>query len=127
MKGHCLALAIITIARLTSAEVRNAPVSADHLSPLDFSDKKTNSYRSFLSQKLGLTSFDCGRVVDDASLGPEGIVSVYSRAQNSRRVFYMTSVEATVNIWQRSNSMRDIAQAQAVGIRRVNAEIPQAV
>src|SRR5436309_1730472 len=92
-KIRCLARAIITIGGLTSAEVRNAPASADHLSPLDFSDKKINSYRRFLSQKLGLTSFDCGRVVDDASLGPEGIVSVYSRAQNGRRVFYVTSAE----------------------------------
>ena len=118
----------MAIAGLTSAEARNAHgASADHLSPVDLSDKKTNSYRSLLTQKLGLTPFDCGRVVDDSSLGPEGIVSVYSQVQNRRRVFYVSSVEATANIWQRSNSMRDIAQAKAVGIRRVNAEIPRVV
>lgn len=128
MKSRCLALAIMTTAGLISAEVPNADrANADYLSPLDFSDKKTNSYRRFLSQKLGLTPFDCGRVVDDASFGPEGIVSVYSRTQNGRRTFYVSSVEATMNIWQRSNSMRDIAQARAVGIRRVDAKIPPAV
>jgi len=118
----------MAIAGLISAEVRNADrASADHLSPLDLSDKKTNSYRSFLSQKLGLTPFDCGRVIDDSSLGPEGIVSVYSRVQNGHRVFYVTSVEARANIWQRSNSMRDTAQAKAVCIRRADAEIPRIV
>ena len=118
----------MTTAGLSSAEVRNADrARADHLSPLDFTDRKTNSYRSFLNRKLGLTPFDCGRVVDDSSLGPEGIVSVYSQVQNGRRVFYVSSVEARANIWQRSNSMRDIAQGKAVGVRRVDAEIHRAV
>lgn len=128
MNGRSLALGIITISVLTSADVRAARRgNFDHLSPLDFGDKKMNSYRSFLSQKLGLTPFDCGRVVDDASLGPEGMVSVYSRVQNDGRNFCVSSTEATVNIWQHSNSMRDIAQAQAVRIRRVDVEISAVV
>jgi hypothetical protein len=46
--------------------------------------------------------------------------------RNGRRGFYVTSVEAADNLWQRSNSMRDIAKAQAVRIRRIDAEIPRA-
>ena len=128
MTGLSLAFAIIMISILTSTDVQAAPdAKFDHLSPLDLVDKKMNSYRSFLSQKLGLTPFDCGRVVEDASLGPEGLVSVYSRVRNDRRGFYVSSTKATVNIWQHSKSMRDIAQAQAVQIRRVDVEIPAIV
>jgi hypothetical protein len=121
-------LAIMMIAALNGAEVRTADrATADHLSPLDFSDRSVNNYRSFLAAKLGMTPFDCGRIIDTPSFEPESIVSVYSETQNGHRAFYVTSVQAAANLWQSSKSMRDLAQAQTVSIQRINAEISESI
>jgi len=99
----------------------------DHLSPLERLDERTTKYQEFLTTKLGITPFNCGRVVDQPSFGSESVVSVYSQTQNGRLVSYVSCVQAAENLWQRSKSMHDVANAQAVGIKRVDAEIPSAV
>ncbi len=128
MKLSSLALAILGMVVLAFVRVCSGEqTSTDYLSPLDRVDEKITRYQDFLTAKLGITPFDCGRVVDEPSFEPESIISVYSQMQNGRHAFYVTSVKAAANLWQRSKSMRAIAQAQAVDIKRVDAEIPQTV
>ena len=116
-------LGVLAFAGVCSGERR----SSDYLSPLERVDEKITRYHVFLTEKLGVTPFDCGRVVDEPSFGPESIISIYSQTHNGRRAFYESSVQAEANLWQRSKSMGDMGQTRAVGIRRVDAEIPQGV
>lgn len=128
MRVLSLTVAIVTIACFASAEVRTGDrANTDHLSPVNRGDESINKYRALLAAKLGVTPFDCGRVVDTSSFGPETFVSVYSQMRNGRRVYYVTSVQAEANLWQRTKSMHEVGKARGVGVRRIDAEIPQSI
>jgi hypothetical protein len=128
MRAFFILLGITAILGLSLAQARSDDrPNADHLSPLDLSDKSINNYRSFLAGKLGVTPFDCGRVIDTPSFEPESFVSVYSHTQNGRRVCYVTVTRADANLWQRTKSLHDMRAAQNVGIQRIDAEISESV
>ena len=99
----------------------------DHLAPPNRADEKVNSYQRLLLAKLGVTPFDCGRVVDASSFGPEILVSVHSRMQDGRRAYYVTSSSPEGNLWQRTYSLRRPGNAESTRIRRIDAEIPESV
>ena len=128
MKILVITVTLLGITHFTLADIGNhGGWSNDHLAPPDRTDEKTNSYQRLLVEKLGVTPFDCGRVVDSSSFGSEVLVSVYSRTQDRHRTYYVTSVSPEENLWQRTRSMRNTRNADSVDIHRIDAEIPEAV
>jgi hypothetical protein len=116
------------MAGLASAEMQRADrANADHLSPVDRGDEKMNEFRDLLNVKLGVTPFDCGRVTDSSSLGPEGVLSVWSETKAGRRTYRVTSVEAADNLWQRTKSMRDADKARSVTTHRIDVQISEPI
>jgi hypothetical protein len=121
-------LAITMVAGLALAEKQGADrANADHLSPVDRADEKMEKFRALLNLKLGVTGFDCGRVIDSSSLGPEGVLSVWSETKTGRRTYHVTSVEAIDNLWQLTKSMRQPDNARAVATHRMDVEISEAI
>jgi hypothetical protein len=126
MKNWSIPFAVLSLVGLVISGVCSADdPNDDHLSPVDRRDKALNRYRSLLIKKLGVTPFDCGRIIDSASLGPEAVLSVWCEGNGGRQACRITSIEALENLWQRTNSMRDPASVEGVAIRRIDTNIPE--
>src|ERR1041384_6803384 len=95
----------------------------DYLASVDL--KKDQSYRHILDDKLNLTPFNCGRSVVMPPFEGEGTTSVYSLGKGGKRVFYVTNVSASENLWQKTDACHLPARAKQVTVSRFDAEIPQ--
>jgi hypothetical protein len=88
--------------------------------------KKEPNYRKVWTSKLQITPFDCGRLVVLPPFEPEMSISIYCRkTAEEQRSYHVTYIAPETNIWQASDGMRHPQRAQAVGTRRIDAEIPE--
>lgn len=128
MKVPSASLVIMAMGVLGFVLARGAePARGDHLAPLAQVDERITKYQALLRAKLGITPFDCGRVLNEPSFEPESVVSVYSPVQGGQQRYHVTLVTAKANIWQETESMHHVDKAAAVNIERIDAEIPQGV
>lgn len=88
--------------------------------PVDLPEQA--EYRKFLTEKLDLTPFDCGRVIIEPPYGyGENSLSVYS----SNGGYRVTYVEAADSLRDWTNGGSDLEKGKNVKILRFDAEIPQ--
>jgi len=125
MKTKLWTIASILAAALPFATpYTNGSERDDHLIPADPLFQK---YRDFLASKLGHSPFNCGRVFIEPAFEGESSISVYCLSENhvgqKCRVTYM---EASDNLWQRTNALQNVERASRVNIRRIDAEISAA-
>lgn len=98
----------------------------DHLEPIDWKDKTDDQYRNVLESKLGVTPFDCGRVIVELPFEGELSVSVYSNSQRNRQPrYFVTYVKAEHNLWQRTGMLKHADAARSVKAMRQDAEMPK--
>jgi hypothetical protein len=82
-------------------------------------------YRKLRLAKLGITSFDYGRVIVEPAFAPEHSVSLYRKSTPDGHVrAIITYVVADRNLWDATNGGIDIKRAQQVKTRRIDCEIP---
>jgi hypothetical protein len=85
--------------------------SNDHLVPRS---KSFAEYHQLVRRHLGITSFDCGRIIITPDLGPEAALSVYSKDGR----YYVTETAASGHgFWQA------LETRERIKIVRVDAEI----
>lgn len=112
-----LFLPVLSFAREAIVPERDRLIQVD----LDFFIR----YRTILRNKLGSTSFDCGRVIFKPAFAPEYSVSVYSRQKrNSPGLYLVTYIRAEASLNDRMEPGIDPREAQAVNTRRIDCEIP---
>lgn len=92
--------------------------------PTDRTDLRINTYRMLLEKKLGVTPFNCGRVIDAPSFGSERVLSIYCTILGSKNTCFITVTEAASNLWQFTRSQKDEKRAARVAVRRKDIEIP---
>jgi hypothetical protein len=93
----------------------------DHLIPVDALFQK---YRDFLASKLGHSPFNRGRVFIEPAFEGESAISVYCVFPNGPgQKCKVTYTEASDNLWQQTNALRNVERASRVKIRRIDAEI----
>ena len=84
--------------------------SGDHLIPRSnlFLD-----YHEMVRRRLGVTPFDCGRIILTADLGPEGAVAIYSK----RDQYFVTETAAITptgqGLWQARETHEHLKFVQA--------------
>jgi hypothetical protein len=115
-------IVLVLIADAVSAESL-VPPGADHLVPIQ--PDTSPSYRKLLMSKLAVTPFNCGRAILFPPFQAEGVTSVYWISENGKRTYYVTSVDAAENLWQRTDAGRYPEKAESVKIRRCDASIPE--
>jgi hypothetical protein len=126
MKILSLTLPLLMIAQAGAGQtLKDIRHDQDYLQPTDRSDEKLNKYRNLLEAKLGITPFDCGRVIIHGGLGGrDSSVSVSSRRSgNGGLTYWVTLVEAD-NLWEQTNGTKHLEKARRVKVKRVDATIP---
>ena len=101
----------VCMVALFVAAASSLAASNDHLVPRS---KSSPEYHQLVRTRLGITSFDCGRIIVTPDLGPEGAVSVYSK--NGR--YYVTETAASGHGFWQARETRE-----RIKVVRVDAEI----
>jgi hypothetical protein len=94
----------------------------DHLLPVNL--RENEKYRAVLTQKLAVTSFDCGRLVIRPAFAPEESLSIYGLNNDAGHKYFATYLAADTSLWQTTDEGRYPEKAAGVGVERIDAEIP---
>ena len=125
VKRYLLRVCIIGSAANLSCGLLSAVLEFDHLEPEPAYLSEHPNYRKVLISKLGVTPFDCGRLLALPFPGGEASQSVYSKSSNGRRVYYVTRISSEKNLWDLTDGGRHPEMARSVKTQRIDAEIPQ--
>ena len=125
MKRYLLRVTVIGLVAHLSCGLLIAALEFDHLEPEPPYLREHPNYRKVLISKLGVTPFDCGRLLALPFPGGEGSQSVYSKSSNGRRVYYVTRISSEKNLWDLTDGGRHPEMARSVKTQRIDAEIPQ--
>ena len=123
MKPLRLITALAISVGITALSNAAAPSGRNRLFEVDLTEFPR--YRLIWLNKLGLTPFDCGRMMVEPAFAPEHSVSVYSRPSNGRsRKYFVTYATVDRNLWQPTDIGRHPRRAEATKVSRVDCEIP---
>jgi hypothetical protein len=122
MKANLWASASILAAALSLVTpYTNGSELDDHLVPVDPLFQK---YRDLLTSKLSHSPFNCGRVFIEPAFEGESAISVYCVSpKHLRQKCKITYTEASENLWQRTNALKNVERASHAKIRRIDTEI----
>jgi hypothetical protein len=121
----CWVAILASFVRIASPEEPASYKLPDHLLPADL-EILGKEYVATVERKLCVTPSDYGRVLILPAFTGEEALSVYSlRSSGGQESHYVTWTVASENLNDRTRSGHDPDESKHVGIRRLDAEIPE--
>lgn len=126
-RSYIISLVLLCSTVLTRSEEAPAVVVADHLADrlLRANLTLTSRYRP-VAEKLGVTPFNCGRVIYLHPFSGEESVSVYSRTSQDATVRYqITYLKADQNLYHLTDEGRTPSAVNRARVTRIDAGVPE--